>query len=62
MSWGKILKENNRVIELTDGRDIELTNIAQYDKVTGAILPSGLQVSSKGTWKLIDHYLVQVER
>ena len=63
MNWeDKLKKEINRVIELTDGEDIELSNRAQYAEVTGATLPSGLKVSSKGTWKIIDHYLVLVDR
>lgn len=40
------------MIRLTHDQDIAFSHIAQNSKVTGAILPSGLQVPKQGDWKI----------
>ena len=53
------MSEQN-IIQLINKDDYAFSKIAQKSNVTGAILPSGLQIPEKGDWRIIDHFVVNI--
>lgn len=51
---------DQNVIQLINKDDYAFSKIAQKSKVTGAILPSGLQIPEKGDWRIIDNFVVNI--
>lgn len=46
------------MIRLKNEQDITFSNIAQNARVTGAILPSGLQVPKNGDWRIQNNTVI----
>ena len=51
---------SHNVIILEHPQDVAFSTIAQKLLVTGAILPSGLQVPNYGKWMIVDNFIVNL--
>lgn len=51
---------SHNVIILEHTQDVVFSTIAQKSLVTGAILPSGLEVPNYGKWMIVDHFIINL--
>jgi len=51
--------EKNEAIEFTDPNDIAFSQISQKATVSGATMPSGLKIPTRGKlWRIINNYAI----
>ena len=55
-------EKTKEMIHLKHEQDIAFSNIAQNARVTGAILPSGLQVPKSGDWVIQNNSVVLLKK